>query len=133
MVGVSRSGKGFGNYAYRMLKQRGCSVFAVHPHAQTLEGDRAYPSLDALPERVGGVVVVVPASEGEQVVRAAAAAGIGRVWLQQGSESPAVLRLCEELGVVAVHGHCILMFTEPVRSFHRFHRFLWRLLGKLPH
>ncbi len=132
VVGVSRGGKRFGNYAFRMLRERGYRVFAVHPRAETLEGDRAYPSLDALPERVGGVVVVVPPSEAERVVRVAAAAGIGRIWLQQGAESPAVLRLCDQLGVVTVQGRCILMFTEPVRSFHRIHRWVWRFLGKLP-
>jgi len=132
VVGVSRSGKKFGNYAYRALRERGYRLFPIHPHAETLEGDRAYVGLDALPERVGGVMVAVPPPEAERVIRAAAAAGMKRVWLQQGSESPEALRLCEEFGIAVVHGQCILMFAEPVRSGHKLHRWIWRLLGKLP-
>jgi hypothetical protein len=30
-----------------------------------------------------------------------------------------------------VHGECILMFAQP-SSFHRLHRWVWGLLGKLP-
>jgi hypothetical protein len=33
----------------------------------------------------------------------------------------------------AVHGECILMFAEPAAFFHRAHRWIWRMLGKLPH
>jgi predicted CoA-binding protein len=31
----------------------------------------------------------------------------------------------------AVHGECIMMFAKPT-GIHRFHRWLWGVLGKLP-
>jgi hypothetical protein len=34
--------------------------------------------------------------------------------------------------VEVVHGQCILMFTEPVGSFHKFHRWIWKVLRKIP-
>jgi len=74
----------------------------------------------------------VPPAETEQVVQEAAAAGIRRVWMQQGAESEAAIRFCEEHGMSVVHGECILMFAQPVDSVHRLHRWIWRLLGKLP-
>jgi hypothetical protein len=30
-----------------------------------------------------------------------------------------------------VHGECILMYAQPA-GIHRFHHFIWKLLGKLP-
>ncbi len=132
VVGVSRSGKKFGNMAYRELKAKGYNLFPVHPEAETLEGDRCYSSLGALPELAGGVLIVVPPDQTEQVVRDAAAAGIKRVWMQQGAGSEAALLLCRAKGIEAVHGECILMFAGPLKFFHRPHRWLWRLLGKLP-
>ena len=39
---------------------------------------------------------------------------------------------CEDGGLEVVHGHCILMFAEPTASFHKFHRWVWGLLGKIP-
>jgi predicted CoA-binding protein len=34
--------------------------------------------------------------------------------------------------LIAVSGQCIYMFAEPVSSLHAFHRWFWRLFGKLP-
>jgi uncharacterized protein len=132
VVGVSRQSKKFGSYAFRELKQRGYRVFPVHPQAETIEEDRCYPSLRQLPEAVDGVLIVVPPDQTEQVVRDAAAAGIKRVWMQQGAASPEAIRFCRENGISEVHGECILMFAEPVKSFHNVHRWVWKLLGKLP-
>ncbi len=132
MVGVSRRGDKFGNVLYRELKGKGYRLFPVHPRAESLEGDRCYPSLQALPEPVGGLVVVVPPGQAEQVVRDAAAAGIRRVWLQQGAESPTVVQFCEQNGLSVVHGECLLMFAEPTGFGHRLHRWIWKVLGKLP-
>jgi hypothetical protein len=132
IVGVSRSGKKFGNTIYKTLKERGYRLYPVHPQAETVEGDPCYRSLGVLPEKVGGVVVCVPPYQTEQVVHDAFAAGIERVWMQQGAESYAAIRYCEKNGISAVHGHCILMFAEPVASFHRVHRWVWKLFGKYP-
>ncbi len=132
LVGMSRSGKKFGNAAYRELTAKGYTVYAVHPGAESIGSARCWPSLAALPKPVDGVVVVVPPAATGKVVEEAHAAGIPRVWMQQGAESPDAIRYCDEHGIAVVHHECILMFAEPLGWFHRAHRGLWRLLGKLP-
>ena len=132
VVGASRSKAKFGTMVYTELKQKGYRVFAVNPHATEILGDPCYPSLKDLPEPVGGAVVVLPPQQTEAVVRDAAAAGMTRLWLQQGSESTAALQLCEEHGINVIHGECILMFAKPVGFGHNLHRWVWGLLGKLP-
>jgi predicted CoA-binding protein len=132
LVGVSRQPKKFGNYAFRELTQRGYRVFPVHPVAEIIEGEKCYPSLRQLPEAVGGVVAIVPPTQTEKVVREAAAAGIKRVWMQQGAASPDAIRFCQESGISEIHGECILMFASPIKSVHNVHRWVWRLLGRLP-
>ncbi len=131
IVGASRSGKKFGNMALTELSAKGYKVYPVHPQADKIDGITCYPSLKALPEKPGGVVVIVSPSQAEQIVRDAKEAGIPRVWLQQGAESKAALRYCEEQGLNVVSGECIMMFAKP-NSFHGFHRWVWGLLGKLP-
>jgi predicted CoA-binding protein len=131
VVGASRTGKKFGNTAYKELRAKGYKVIPVHPHAEIIEGDPCYPSLSALPEAVDGVLIVVPPSETEKVVTDAGQAGIRRVWMQQGAESQAAIRFCEERDINAVHGECILMFAEPA-GLHRLHRWAWGILGNLP-
>jgi predicted CoA-binding protein len=132
VVGVSRTGKGFGNVALRELRATGKRIYPVHPGADQVQGIPCAASLTSLPEPVGGVLVVVPPEQTEAVVREAAEAGIGRVWMQQGSQSPAAIAYCEEHGIDAVHGECILMFLPKGAVFHRFHRGMRRLFGKLP-
>ena len=132
VAGVSRGGKKFGNAVCRELKAKGYRVYPIHPHADAIDGDPCYRRFADLPEPVGGVIVVVPPSEAQQVVRDAAAAGITRVWLQQGAESPEAVRVCEQAGISVVSGHCILMFVEPVTSIHKLHGWVWRILGWHP-
>jgi predicted CoA-binding protein len=132
MVGVSARGKGFGHSAYKELRSRGYRVLPVHPTATAIQGDPCWKSLAELPEPVERLLVVVSPDGAEAVVREAAAAGVRRVWLQQGAESEAALRAAAELGLDVVHGQCILMFADPVTSVHRFHRWLWGVFGKIP-
>jgi predicted CoA-binding protein len=131
LVGVSRSGKKFGNFVRRELQAKGYRVYPIHPAAAIIDGVRSYTRFADLPEHVDAALIVVPPTEAVKVVRDAAAAGIHRVWLQQGAGSPEVLRVCQELGVEAVAGECILMFAKPT-GYHKAHQWVNRLLGKFP-
>jgi predicted CoA-binding protein len=131
VVGVSRNPNKFGNLAYNELKARGYQVFAFTPALQNLAGDPCYPNLAALTGQVDGVVVCVPPQQGMQVLREAAAAGVSKVWVQQQADSAELLALGQDLGLNLVSGKCILMYAEPVRSFHAFHRFFARIFGQL--
>lgn len=92
IVGVSRKGNKFGNNAFKELKTKGYKLTLVHPSGEIIEGQQTYPSLKALPEKVGGVLVVVPPAQAEKVVHEAHEEGIDRVWLQQGAESKAAIQ-----------------------------------------
>ncbi len=131
LVGASRNGGKFGNTLLRELRAKGYEVLPVHPEATELEGVPCAASLSTLPKPAGGLVLVVQPAQAPQLLRDAAAAGIRRVWLQQGASSPEALRLCEELGLQAIHGQCLLMFAAPT-GVHRFHRWLWGCFGRLP-
>ena len=132
IVGVSASGRGFGNNALRELYDNGVRVFPVHRTAEAVQGIPCCDSLATLPEPVGGVLLVTPPAETEALVREAAAAGIRRVWMQQGAESATAIALCAEHGITAVAGHCILMFQGKGPGIHRFHRGVRQFFGTLP-
>lgn len=94
---------------------------------------------DASPERkvsglkqpVEGVIIAVAREQSEEAVRGALEAQIPRIWLQKGCESRQAIDLCEQTGTPLVHDECVLMYAEPVKSFHAFHRWIWKTLGKL--
>ena len=131
VVGVSRSGKKFGNSISAELKQRGYQVFIVHPEAQEIGGERCYPSLESLKGMVDGVVICVSPKQSAQAVREAAQAGITKIWLQQGAQSAEALSAASELGVSPISGKCILMYAQPVGSLHGVHRFFAKVTGQL--
>lgn len=128
IVGVSRT-RGFGNMVLKELRKKGYEVFPVNAKADTVEGEPCFKSLADLPKPVDGVITIVPPDQTEKVVEECAQAGIKRLWMQQGSESPVAIKLCEEKGIAAVHDACIMMYAQPT-GFHAFHGFIWKLLGK---
>jgi len=132
VVGVSRTGKKFGNSAVRELRKKGYTVFPVNPNADEIEGEKCFGNLNQLPEKVDAALVVVPPDESVQVVKDAVFAGIKNIWLQQGSESTEAIGYCNDNGIKVVYGQCILMFAEPAEFFHRAHRWVNRFTGKLP-
>lgn len=132
LAGASRSGKKFGNSVLKELTDRGYTVYPVHPEAEEIDGQRCYASLKDLPEAVGGAVLVTKPTQTELLVRQAKEAGIPRVWMQKGAHSDDAVTFCRENGIDAVHDECILMFSDPVNGVHAFHRWLWKVFGKLP-
>ncbi len=131
-VGASQNKKKFGYFGYKELKSKGIELTPVNPNLQSLEGEPVYPSLATLPEPVDAAVVAVPPSKTIEIVREASQVGIKHIWLQQGAESKEAIQYCQENGINCIHGECVLMFTEPVGFPHSVHRFIWKLLGKLP-
>ena len=132
VVGVSRNGKKFGNAVFKELRAKGFNVFPVNSNTKKINDEECFPNLNMLPERVEGAVIVVPSYETERVVRDALTAGINNIWMQKGSESEEAISFCVNNRMNVIYGECILMFAEPTKSFHRFHRNINKFFRKLP-
>lgn len=131
VVGVSRSLK-FGNLIYREMKNKKYSVVPVNPYLREFKGEPCYPSLSAAPEPVDAIVVATSRSNAVAVVQETIELGVRHIWLQQGAESNESIQLGADRSINLITGECILMFLEPVTSIHRFHRWIWRWIGKYP-
>lgn len=131
-VGVSRDSRQFANAVYRALRDGGRTMYPVNEQAggEPVEGDASYQRLASVPDPLDGVVVMVPAPIVGDVVRAAIRRGVPRIWLHAGIGSSCVtdeaVELCRQHGVEVVDGACPMMFLEPVRGFHRVHRWVAR-------
>jgi predicted CoA-binding protein len=108
------------------LKPKGYDVTVAY-----LDDSVTEPRLSNLKEPVEGVIVAVPKQHAEKAVKEAVDAGIPRVWIQNGCQSQAAVDLCEASGIPVIHGVCVMMYAQPVRSVHSFHRWLWKRLGRL--
>lgn len=132
VIGVSADRKKFGNVVYRTLKEKHADVYPVHRTLETVEGDRCYKDVAALPANVQSVVTVIPPAATLDVVKECASKGIKQIWMQPGSESQQAIAEAQKSGITVIAGECMLMFAEPVTSFHKFHRFVNKIVGKYP-
>jgi predicted CoA-binding protein len=132
VAGASRNTAKFGYTIFHDLKTRGYTVYPINPNAETIDGEKCYPSLAALPQKPDGIVIVTPPAQSEALVREAGKAGIQHVWLQQGADSPAAIKFCEQNGLKVVAGECIFMYFEPTAWFHGAHRWINSVIGKGP-
>lgn len=104
VVGASDNRAKFGNRMYRVLRERGYTVYPVNPTLATVEGDPAYPDIASLPEGVEVLDIVIPPGRVPPVLDQAKAAGITRIWLQPGAESPEVIAHAAALGLDVIAG-----------------------------
>jgi predicted CoA-binding protein len=129
VVGVSEDRRKFGNAVFREMRDREFNVYPVNPRLSFVEDRVCYKTVSDLPEEVRSVVIVVQPQVAEQVVAECKWKGIENIWLQRGAQSREAIAYAKENGLNLVHGECVLMFLEPVKSFHALHRWVKKLTG----
>ena len=109
VVGATDNPMKYGSVIYRDLKRKGYSVFPVNPNRTEVDGDKAYPTLDKLPESPTIVNIVVPPSVTIRVLKKSLELGLKNVWLQPGAESPESLAFLQEHGFNYLANACIMV------------------------
>ncbi len=132
IIGVSRQKKKFGYMAYTELRNKGISVIPVNPQATEIDGEKCYNSIGSLPDDVKNAVVITKKTTTLDVVKQLLEKGITNIWIQQGSDTREALDMARQQNANLIHGKCIIMFSEPLAGFHKFHRSLVKLFGGMP-
>ncbi|QDU69128.1 CoA-binding protein [Engelhardtia mirabilis] len=110
VAGASNDRSKFGNRVLRHYLAHGKRAIPVHPTETEVEGLAVARTLANLPEPVWGLSIITPPRVTERLVEEAAAAGIERIWMQPGAESPAAIARARELGLeVIAGGPCVLV------------------------
>lgn len=137
VTGVSREPANHGsNVVYKRLRERGYDVVAVNPHADTVEGDRCYPSLADVPGEVEVVVIGTRPEHALESVKECIDRGVTRVWMHRafgaGSVSEEAAELGRAHGITVIDGGCPCMFAPTDDPGHRFMRHVCTWTGKVP-
>ena len=122
VVGASNARDKFGNLACRELKARGLRVFPVNPHESEICGERCYHTINELGDLTDRLLIVLPPDVTRQLVRNLDPEFVSYVWMQNGEESAEAIQVCHSKGIKTIYGQCILMYAQPVRSYHLLHR-----------
>jgi predicted CoA-binding protein len=97
VLGASRDRRKYGNKAVRAYMESGFTVLPVNLSEETIEGLKAYPTLDAIPEPVDFVSLYVPPAVGLKALPAIAAMKPKEVWLNPGAESDELIEAAADL------------------------------------
>jgi predicted CoA-binding protein len=112
VVGASNDPSKYGNIIVKNLMAHGYRVLPVNPKEATIAGLPAFRSLADVPKPVDIVDVVTPPAVTHRVLEDASKAGIGLVWLQDGSFDQTVLDASAAAPFKTVHHACIMVVAR---------------------
>jgi len=107
MIGASSNTDRPSHDVMRFLLDRGFRVFPVNPNESEVLGQRAWPSLRAVPERVDVVDVFRRAEHTPAIADEAVSVGARALWLQRGIRNDDAARRAAAGGLVVVMDLCI--------------------------
>jgi predicted CoA-binding protein len=128
VVGDSAS-KDFPVLTYQGLKKMGKTVTPVDLSGKPVDGDESISSIDNLQSSNEAAILELPPEKTEEIVTQLASKGIRKVWIHQGTDTPEALEAAQVNGLEVVCGNCAVMYVN-CTSFHKIHRWIWRLIGK---
>lgn len=132
IAGVSRNEKKFGHEIFKVLREKEFEVVPINPNTEEINGTKCYHSLEDIPNDINSLLIVTPKRQTDEILRTAIKKGINNIWVQQSSETNETLQIAEEYEKEIIYNKCVFMFAQPVAGFHKFHRTLVKIFGKLP-
>lgn len=132
IAGVSRKKQKFGNAIYKELAKKGYTLYPINPNIETYEGKKCYPDIDSLPGEVSAIVLNTKPAITKNLIDQAENKGIKNIWLQQGSADKETLETIKTKDANIIGKQCVIMFAEPVKGIHGFHKWINNTFGLLP-
>ena len=90
------------------LKGQGYRIIPVNPTIQDVNGEKCYPDLTSIPEKVDVVDIFRKPADVLPVVEEAVRIGAKVVWMQEGIVSEEAARRAREAGLLVVMDKCML-------------------------
>lgn len=108
-VGLSSNQEKESYWIVSYLKEQGYRIFPVNPTADEILGEKAYPDLESIPEKIDVVQVFRRSEDVPPVVDSAIKAGAKVVWMQEGIVNEAAAQKAREAGLQVVMDACMRM------------------------
>lgn len=107
VVGLSPDPERPSHQVAAYLQAQGYRVIPVNPQAERILGERSYPDLASLPERVDVVDIFRRPEHVPAIVEAAIARGIPAIWMQLGIVHEEAARRARAAGLLVVMDRCM--------------------------
>ena len=106
-VGLSRNEEKVSNKVGAYLQEQGYRVIPVNPTADEINGEKAYPDLESVPEKIDIVQVFRRPEDVPPVVDGAIKIGAKVIWMQEGIVNEEAARIAREAGLQVVMDACM--------------------------
>lgn len=90
------------------MQRQGYRIIPVNPHETEVLGEKAYPDLDSVPDKIDIVDIFRRSEFVPPIVEAAIRRGARAVWMQEGVVHEEAARRAAEAGLIVVMDRCIL-------------------------
>ncbi len=114
VVGLSSDPSRASNSVSGYMRRQGYRVIPVNPNETSVFGEKSYPDLSAVPEKIDLVDVFRRSDEAGKAVDEAIAVGAKAVWLQEGVIDSAAAQRAVDAGLMVVMDRCWL--KEHIRA-----------------
>ena len=114
VVGLSSDPSRASNSVSGYMRRQGYRVIPVNPNETSVFGEKSYPDLFAVPEKIDLVDVFRRSDEAGKAVDEAIAVGAKAVWLQEGVIDSAAAQRAVDAGLLVVMDRCWL--KEHIRA-----------------
>ncbi len=109
VVGLSTNPARPGHYVPQYMVSKGYRIIPVNPTIQEALGQKAYPDLLAVPERVDVVHIFRPPVEVPAIVEQAIKIGARYVWMQYGASNTEAAQVAEGAGLLVSMDKCMMV------------------------
>jgi predicted CoA-binding protein len=116
VVGLSNDPEKYSHEVGSYLKEQGYRIIPVNPTEEEVIGERAYDTVDQIPERIDVVDVFLPPEKTSEIAEDAVRAGAKALWLQEGIENAEARRIAEEGGLAYVEDRCMRKTHESLQK-----------------
>ena len=106
-VGLSGNQEKESYWIASYLKEQGYRVIPVNPTATEILGEKAYPDLESVPEKIDVVQVFRKPEDVPPVVEDAVKVGAKVVWMQEGIVNEAAAKRARDAGLQVVMDACM--------------------------
>ena len=116
IVGLSANPDRESNLVARTLQEAGYKIIPVNPNEQSILGEKCYPELAAVPEKIDVVDIFRKSEDVPPIVEQAIAKGARVVWMQEGVINEAAAEKARQAGLVVVMDKCMRKELKKLNS-----------------
>jgi len=109
IVGASNNEEKYGHKVFKDLLSAGYKVVPINPTEQVILGEKVYPTLFDVKQKIDVVIFVTQPSVTEKVLEQVKQLNIKNAWMQPWAQNDGAIDFCKKNNIECIHNACIMI------------------------